>query len=712
MKNRSIYSRIVLVIVLTAAIFLLLFSVLYFIKYKQEKLIIEASREQFKHEVNSLLALKGESLKQVAYDYTYWDEFVSSIETVDTTWFNSNITTILSSFHFDYVCVADPGLNIIHEGSTKRLTRNGIIPAGVLSRIKQTRFVNFFISTPDGIFEVSGASVHPTSDPTHTKTKPGGYFFVAKAWDKEYITNISNISGAEAGLKKLNKEVVDKGPYFITVSQDLPGLDNKPVSRVVFSREYHALKLYHEISQSLLAIIFVSFLLTWILLRYITRKFINKPLNLVSGILESENEQSVQMLQEGPEEFRRIGVLLKNYILQKTELQAAKENAEKANNLKTEFLRNLSHEIRTPMNGIMGFSNLLNEPGLTADKTLEYTNVIVRNSGQLLRIIDDIIEISSLETKQVRMQNRETNLCTLVFDIQANFIMKAKEKNLSLLIENHLSEDQGIIMIDQSKLLKILNNLVENALKFTKSGFVEIGCSLSEGKVLFHVKDSGIGIAEDKIDKIFDRFCQGDNTISHSYGGLGLGLSIARENAELLGSKIFVESSPGFGTDFYFSIPYNPVTIVKLPDSGTNKLQAVKSKHTILIAEDDDSNYRYLEILITRKNPKTEILHVVDGKQAIEKCKTHPEIEIVLMDIQLPVVDGFEASRQIREFRPDLPIIVQSAYSKISDINKAKEAGCDDYITKPISMEALYEVLAKYLPAENRLTEVSSSTLQ
>lgn len=712
MKNVSIYSRIVFVVVLTAAIFLLLFSVLYFIKAKQEKLIIDASKEQFKHEVNSLLALKGESLKQVAYDYTYWDEFVSSIKTVDTSWFNANITTILSSFHFDYVCVADQGLNIIHEGSTKQLSFNGIIPVAVLARIKQTRFVNFFISTPEGIFEVSGASVHPTSDPTHTSTRPSGYLFVAKAWDKEYIANLSNISGAEAGLIGLNKPMVSKGPYFITVSQDLKGIDNAPISHIAFSREYHALKLHHEISQSMLAIIFVSFLFAWILLRYITRKFINKPLNLVSGILESENEQSAQQLQEGPEEFRRIGALLQNYIWQKTELKAAKENAEKADRLKTEFLRNLSHEIRTPMNGIMGFSNLLNEPGLNTEKTLEYTNVIVRNSGQLLRIIDDLIEISSLETKQVRIHNRETNLCILVSDLQANFIMKAKEKNLLLQITNNLPEDQCIIMIDSSKLLKILNNLIENALKFTKSGFVEIGCNLTEGEVMFHVKDSGIGIAKDKTDKIFDRFCQGDNTISHSYGGLGLGLSIARENAELLGSKIFVESSPGFGTDFYFSIPYNPVTKVRIPDSGTQKMLPAKSKHSILIAEDDESNFRYLEILITRKHPNIVIHNATDGKQAIEICKMYPEIELVLMDIQLPLIDGFEATRQIREFRNDVPIIAQSAYSKISDINKAKESGCDDYITKPISMEALYEVLAKYLPAENILTEVSRSALQ
>ena len=385
------------------------------------------------------------------------------------------------------------------------------------------------------------------------------------------------------------------------------------------------------------------------------------------------------------------------------EIMKAKLKAEESDRLKTEFLNNMSHEIRTPMNGILGFSQLLNNPDLSVEKRTNFINII-RNSGdQLLQIIDDILEISRLGTKQVKVINEEVCLNDVLLELFSIFDIKAKENKTPLYLKKSLSNEQSTIITDKTKLNKVISNLLENALKFTKQGYIEFGYSLkNEGDKKFleiFVKDSGIGIQANKHQLIFDRFSQAEKDLSKNVGGLGLGLSIAKENTELLGGKISVESEINKGAKFLVTIPYKPVNLVTKQNviQHNNPLKK-NQKYTILIAEDEEVNFLFLEIVLTEQiNLNCTILHAKDGLEAVEICKNNPNIDFVFMDIRMPKMNGYEATKQIKKRCPNLPIVALTAYSTPEDKEKAIDAGCGDFISKPIKKEVLSKILDKFL---------------
>lgn len=382
------------------------------------------------------------------------------------------------------------------------------------------------------------------------------------------------------------------------------------------------------------------------------------------------------------------------------ELISAKEKAEESNRLKTEFLHNMSHEIRTPMNGIMGFTTLLEDPDISHEKQKQYIKFITNSSTQLLRIIDDILEISQLETTQVKAHNEQVCLNDLLLELFSIFDMKAKAKKIPLYLNKGLSDKQSLIYTDTLKLNKILGNLLENALKFTSTGFVEMGYQLKNNTIEIYVQDTGIGINPQKQESIFERFSQEEKEVTKIYGGLGLGLSIAKENTELLGGKITLKSEKGKGSVFYVTIPYNPVysdESDKVADVDTEPQSGQEELYTILIAEDEEVNYLYLEALLELTNLNTKLIHARNGKEAIEICQKNEEINLVLMDIKMPVMNGYEATKEIKKYRPDLPVIAQTAYSTTEDKELAKSAGCDDFISKPIRSETLNRIVTRYL---------------
>jgi PAS domain S-box-containing protein len=383
---------------------------------------------------------------------------------------------------------------------------------------------------------------------------------------------------------------------------------------------------------------------------------------------------------------------------QTVELLKANEKAEESIRLKTEFLNNMSHEVRTPMNAILGFSQFLSDKNLSPEKRNHFVNIIQKSGNQLLRVIDDILEISQLETKQIKVLEKPVCLNDFLMELFSTFDIKAKENQNSLYVEKNLSDKESTIYTDRSKLHKILCNLLENALKFTKKGSIYFGYKLVKNKIELFVKDTGCGINLEHQKIIFERFLQLNNKTTDNPEGLGLGLSIAKENAELLGGIISVESVKSKGSTFKVSIPYKPVNIISKPEHIKEHIKETKPENVILIVEDEEVNYLFIEILVTKIfNSNCKILHARDGLEAVNLCKNNEAINLVLMDINMPIMNGYEATKQIRAFNKDIPIIAQTAYSITGDKEKARLAGCNNFITKPISFDTLQRVIKSYL---------------
>lgn len=403
--------------------------------------------------------------------------------------------------------------------------------------------------------------------------------------------------------------------------------------------------------------------------------------------------------------------------LMEQELIKAKDKAEENNRLKSAFLANMSHEIRTPMNVLLGFSNLLASPGIEDNKRKEFISRIRESGERLLHLIDDIIDSAKIEAGQLVIQEMEVPVNKLLEELRFNLEeqKRAKGKENIEICLNTMFEGAGITTItDSFRLKQVLSNLLNNALKYTDSGFIEAGYSIlpadsgdedkikvgeSSRVIQFYVKDTGIGIPETRKDFIFERFHKIEDQKVKLYEGAGLGLTICKSLVKLLGGKIWVESEPGEGSTFYFTIPYKPVPSVLKEakpeiNNGGNNTVSWKNK-VILVVEDEESNYRLIEEIL--RSTKVQLIWLKDGREAIEKCKSVKNIDLVLMDIKLPFIDGYSAVKSIKKIRKDLTIIANTAY--VSDIEKEKsfKAGCDDYISKPVQPDKLLERIKKYI---------------
>jgi PAS domain S-box-containing protein len=376
------------------------------------------------------------------------------------------------------------------------------------------------------------------------------------------------------------------------------------------------------------------------------------------------------------------------------EMKAAKEYAQNCDKLKTLFLANLSHEIRTPLNSIIGFSEMLNESIVSREDIQEYIRIIEAGSNRMLSIINNLVNISKIEAGLIDVNFSDFDINNHLKCIYDLYNQDNQNVKFVLSSSNPLKDKDAIIKTDREKLSEILSKLLDNAFKFTEKGFVEFGYNIIPGsserikEIEFFVKDSGIGVPLEKQELIFERFRQVSESSTRNYEGAGLGLTISRAYIEKIGGKIWVENNIESGSTFCFTIPYIKGCI------SENVREAEKRKPKILIAEDEETSD--LLITIAVKKISGEVLHTRTGSSAVEVCREHPDIDIVLMDIKMPEMDGYEATRRIRQFNQKVLIIAQTAYGLEGDREKAIRAGCNYYFSKPLNLGKLTNLIKRH----------------
>ncbi len=419
----------------------------------------------------------------------------------------------------------------------------------------------------------------------------------------------------------------------------------------------------------------------------------------IEAVLSISRDISVRKQEE---KKRKNAEALQNILYSK--LLSAKEKAEESDRLKSAFLANMSHEIRTPMNGILGFLELLNTPGLSEENRNEYGAMLNASSKRLLDTINDILELSTIQSGDMQIQRQLVDLNATMHSYYELYVYKADEKKLKLKIGTIPDKADSVGYLDTYKIDKILGVLFRNAIKFTDYGEIEFGATRKGDELTFYVRDTGPGIPKERQKSIFDRFIQVDIGFNREHEGAGLGLSIAKTYVEALKGNIWVESEPGNGAVFYFTVPFTSeketeqevnglvesVTDAEIANSTTaSQVTKPEKQRTIkiLIAEDDDISYRFLQRAI--KGKEFKLLRVINGEDAVRIIRDYTGIDIVLMDIKMPLMDGLEATRLIREFNSSIPIIAQTAHTLSGDREESLNAGCNDYISKPINRSEL-----------------------
>jgi signal transduction histidine kinase/CheY-like chemotaxis protein len=694
---------------------------------KQNELIIKASVEQQVVLINTALSVQSNQLDQIVLDYTNWDELITNIDKPNYLWAKDNIASIVNSFKLFSVSIYGNDQKLIYGfgKKEKNILNDPILGKKILEKIKNKGSLHFFQLNKDGLLEISASTIHPTLDSARVQPS-SGFFMISRLWNNDFLKDLSLNTASNISLKDIKTTeniIIDNDS--ITVSKSLLGYKEDLVKHLVIQKPNNVLVNYKNVSDFMfyfLGGLTVFLVLVFFLILYF---WIRRPLQIISDSLQYGDTSKLKQLEKNNNEFSQIARLITIFHLQKMELEKenrevnlmqdelikqsnvlhqsqvelknALELAKSADRAKSEFLASMSHEIRTPMNGVIGMTSLLSLTDLT-EAQRDYVNIIENSGESLMYIINEILDFSKIETGHMELEENSFDLRLCVEDVLDLIAPKALEKHIDLIYYIDPSVQQ-FIFGDGFRLRQIIVNLVNNAIKFTVQGEILILISLhshKNNKVIleFSVKDTGIGIPNDKIDLLFSPFTQVDASTTRKYGGTGLGLAITSSLVKLMKGKIWVNSELGKGSDFRFTIQTRFSTPAAEIIPVQQSLRDLNKK-SVFIVDDNATNRKILKLQCEYWGLIPSVFQ--SGKESLEYLESN-RFDIGILDMQMPDMDGITLAREIRKkyTSEELPLIMLTSIGYNTDSKELKTL-FSSYVNKPIKHTQLYEILLKTL---------------